>query len=226
MIDKLAKEIEEKYSIKAVAMQLDLSDEDLYQKISSATEDYEVGLLVYNAAFSKIGSYFELPIDQHMQITNVNCRGPVILSYHYGNLMKARGCGGIILMSSLTAFQGSPVVAHYGATKAFNLNLAEALWDELKPYNVDVKAITASATATPGYLDQTPPYEKIKGLKPKIMSPEAVAQEALKKLHRNKPFIIPGNFNKIIAFMISRIFSRKMAIKIIGSVNRKMYGEV
>jgi short-subunit dehydrogenase len=226
LLDDLATEIESKYSVKAIALQLDLSDKELLQNIANATKDYEIGLLVYNAAFSKIGSYFDLPIEQHMQITNVNCRGPVILSYHFGNLMKKRGHGGVILMSSLTAFQGSPVVAHYGATKAFNLNLAEALWDELKPYNVDVKAIAASATATPGYLNQTPPNEEIKGLKPKVMTPEAVAEEALRKLHRNRPFIIPGAFNKVIGFLMSRIMSRKMAIKTIGSVNRKMYGEV
>ena len=63
----------------------------------------------------------------------------------------ARKRGAVILMSSLTAFQGSPFVSVYGATKAFNLALAEGLWAELQPHGVDVLACCAGATRTPNW---------------------------------------------------------------------------
>jgi short-subunit dehydrogenase len=46
-------------------------------------------------------------------------------------------------MSSLTAFHGSPFIATYGATKAFNLVLGEGLWFELRARGVDVLACAA-----------------------------------------------------------------------------------
>ena len=54
-------------------------------------------------------------------------------------------------MSSLAGGQGSPNIAAYAATKAFNAILAEGLWKELKPRGVDVLACLAGAILTPGY---------------------------------------------------------------------------
>ena len=48
--------------------------------------------------------------------------------------------GGIVLMSSLVAFQGVPRAANYAATKAYVQSFAEALRLELKPLGVDVIA--------------------------------------------------------------------------------------
>ena len=128
---------------------------------------------------------------------DVNCRAVVHLAHYFGSLMKKRKTWwNYVYESLLTAFQGSPVVAHYGATKSFNLTLQKRLWDELKPYNVDVKACVAGATETPAFMDRTPSSDDIKGLKPKIMSPDAVARECLRKLHRNKPFMIPGTYQQ------------------------------
>ena len=63
-----------------------------------------------------------------------------------------RGRGALVLLSSLTAFQGSPFVATYGATKSYNLSLAEGLWAELRGHGVDVLSVCAGATATPNLL--------------------------------------------------------------------------
>jgi short-subunit dehydrogenase len=43
-------------------------------------------------------------------------------------------------MASLSGMQGAPWLASYGATKAFNIVLAEGLWYELKSKGVDVRA--------------------------------------------------------------------------------------
>jgi len=42
------------------------------------------------------------------------------------------------MMSSGSATQGVAYVASYAATKAYNLILAESLWDELREHGVDV----------------------------------------------------------------------------------------
>ena len=63
---------------------------------------------------------------------DVNCRAAVGLMHSFGGKWRQRGRGGIIVMSSLAAFQGSPLVSVYGATKSFLVSVAEALGDELK----------------------------------------------------------------------------------------------
>ncbi|MBK7408914.1 MAG: SDR family NAD(P)-dependent oxidoreductase [Saprospirales bacterium] len=65
--------------------------------------------------------------------------------------MIARGSGGIVLMSSLAGSQGSPKIATYAASKAFNTILAEGLWEELRDKGIDVVASCAGAIRTPGY---------------------------------------------------------------------------
>ena len=60
------------------------------------------------------------------------------------------------LLSSLSAGQGSARLAAYAASKAFNLVLAESLWDELRADGVDVLAVRPGATRTPGYERSAP----------------------------------------------------------------------
>src|SRR6202008_3863550 len=57
--------------------------------------------------------------------------------------------GGIALVTSGPAGAGGARLATYGATKAFDLLLAESLWAELGPLGVDVLAMVLGATATP-----------------------------------------------------------------------------
>ena len=52
--------------------------------------------------------------------------------------MVARGRGGIVLVSSGGGLVGAPNMVAYGATKAFDMVMAEALWAELHEQGVDV----------------------------------------------------------------------------------------
>ena len=118
--------------------------------------DREIGLLVYNAGLADVGPFYKKDsgLELEQKRIAVNVTGPLVLSYHFGKPMLARRSGGIILMSSGSGLQGSPYYAHYSATKAYDITLAEALWGEFKPYNVDVLACVAGmtlSTAASGY---------------------------------------------------------------------------
>ena len=86
---------------------------------------------MFNAAHAPRGGFLDLTLGDQLRSVDVNCRGPLTMAHVLGRRMAARGRGGFVLMSSLTAFQGSPFIATYGATKAFNLVLGEGLWFEL-----------------------------------------------------------------------------------------------
>jgi short-subunit dehydrogenase len=122
-------------------------------------------------------------------------------------------------MSSLTAFQGSPFVTTYGATKSFLLSLAEGLWYELSPHGVDVLCVLAGATRTPGYLRQ-----RAQGGAPGELEPEQVAREALAKLGR-EPSMIPGRFNRLASQLLRRVLPRRAAIRMMGAQTQKLTHE-
>ena len=87
---------------------------------------------MFNAAHAPRGEFLDLTLADQLRSVDVNCRGPLTMAHVLGKRMAARRRGGLVLMSSLTAFQGSPFIAAYGATKAFNLVLGEGLWFELR----------------------------------------------------------------------------------------------
>jgi uncharacterized protein len=151
-------------------------------------------LLVYNAASSIIAPFFECSLHEHLGEIDTNCRASMALADVLGQQMLARKRGGIILMSSLSAFQGSALIANYTATKAYNLVRAEGLWEELGTSGIGVLACCAGATSTPNYLASMP--ASCSGVRASIMTPEAVVAETLAALGQ-QPTVIPGGFNRL-----------------------------
>src|SRR5690349_14685234 len=146
--DKLravADEIAAKHGVEVHTLALDLADPDLASRVREGVGAREVGLLVYNAAYSHVGGFFEQSLDVKLRMLDVNCRGPIVLCHELGAPMRARGRGGIVLMGSLAGMQGSPRLATYAASKAFDLVLAESLWGELRGHGVDVLACVAGS---------------------------------------------------------------------------------
>lgn len=196
-------------------VELDLASPELEPALR-AINRHEVGIVVWNAALSVMAPFLDTPLEQHRRMLDLNAKGPVTAAHVFGEAMAARGRGAIVLLSSLTAFWGSAYLATYGATKAFNLSLAEALAVELGPRGIDVVACCAGATSTPGF---TALVAGRKG--PRAMTPEAVARHTLAALHR-RGAIVPGAFNAFAQWLMSRLFPRRLAIKIMAGETRKL----
>jgi NAD(P)-dependent dehydrogenase (short-subunit alcohol dehydrogenase family) len=65
--------------------------------------------------------------------------------------MRQRGQGGLLLVNACACYGGGSFLAIYTAVKAFQLNFAESLWAELRPYGVDVLTLVLGKTDTPAY---------------------------------------------------------------------------
>ncbi len=215
----LAREIEARFAVKARTVTVDLAQADLIAALAQATADLEIGLVVYNAAYAPIGSFLAIDLAQHERSIDLNCRGPLALSHHYGSSMAARGRGGLILMSSMSGLQGTALLSTYAATKAFDTVLAEGLWAELKTRGVHVLACVAGATRTPEY-ERTQPQDA--GSLARPMEAEQVALEALAGLGHG-PTLIPGRLNRAVASAM-RLVSRGQATRFISNATRRMYG--
>lgn len=197
------------YDVDVIAIAADLTDVHGVKERLRRLE-VSIGLVVYDAAYAPIGRFEDVTEDQLARAVAVNVRAPLLLVKALSDAMIERGRGGIVLMSSLAGSQGSPNIAAYAATKAFNAVLAEGLWKELKPRGVDVLACLAGAILTPGYQDAA-------GAKPAPGTLEAsqVAEQTLNALGKG-PIVIPGAVNQVSRFILTRLLSRRAAIAIMA----------
>ena len=219
-LESLAASIARDHGVETLPLSADLATPGVAAEIAAALGQREIGLLVANAAYSPIGRFVDSPLEEQERALAVNVAAPLALAHRFGAGMARRGRGGIVLMSSLTAFQGTAMIATYAATKAFNLVLAEGLWDELRERGVDVLGCVAGATATPGYLATTP--RRPSRFSPKAMDPDAVAEEALGRLGTT-PSIVAGRANRAVSLFMARLLSRKRAVTTIGRATRRLY---
>jgi uncharacterized protein len=213
-----ADQISLKYNVGVIPIACDLGSPDAIDQIRAATSGMAVHCLVYNAAASSIGGFLDIPLADQLRIAEVNMISPLKLVHEFAKPMIGAGRGAVILMSSLAGFQGSGYLAAYAASKAFNRILAESLWFEWKSKGVDVIACCAGATGTPNYFNSKPGKT---GIKPQ--APEEVVKECLRKIGKT-PSFVSGTSNKLASFLMQHIFSRKMAINLMGNTTKKMYG--
>ncbi|MEK6796733.1 MAG: SDR family NAD(P)-dependent oxidoreductase [Spirochaetota bacterium] len=217
VLEQRAHELSLRYGIGVRTLSIDMGKSGSAEHIDKATASLDVGVLVYNAALSLIGPFLDHPLDRHLVEIDVNCRSPLSLAHRFGKRFVKQGRGAIVLMSSMSATQGSPYIANYAATKAYNLALAEGLWYEFALHGVDVIASCAGATDTPNFRKSSP-TSAMGALPPKV-----VANGTLRMLGRT-PSYIPGRVNRLLAFIMRRILPHKFAVNVMGNTLSSMYG--
>ncbi|MGB8490045.1 MAG: SDR family NAD(P)-dependent oxidoreductase [Bacteroidales bacterium] len=213
-------ELAGRHKVEVQCIPSDLSEIDAAKSIEKKLNGKTIDLLVCNAALSPIGPFDKTENELISRAARLNMITPMDLVHSLSAGMLERGRGAIILMSSLAGFQGSGYLAVYAATKAFNRVLAESLWYEWKNRGVDVIACCAGATSTPGYINSRP--GNVSAFAPRVLAPDEVVNECLRKLGR-QPSVITGRGNRVASFVMQRLFSRKMAVSIMGDNTRKMY---
>jgi short-subunit dehydrogenase len=219
-LQQFAASLEKRYAIRTICISCDLSHENATLQIEEALNGIEINLIVYNAALSYIGPFIRNSPENHRHMAQANMITPLNMLHTFGGKMLSRGCGAIVLMASLSGFQGSGFLSMYAATKAFNRVMAESLWYEWKDSGVDVIACCAGATSTLNYIETQP--EKTSFLAPRVQTPQEVAKECLERIG-SQPSFISGRGNRIASFFMQKIFPRKTAITIMGDTTRKMY---
>ena len=216
----LASSLEADHGVQTRSITLDLTDDDMAATLATATADIEIGLLVYNAGATHGAVRFhDEPADKALNLVRLNCVGPVQLTHHFGKLMRDRERGGIILLSSVSSVSGSARTAAYSATKAFDVNLAEGLWAELKPRGVDVLALIAGATNTPA-MERSGAL--IGGTEFPGMDPDDVAREGLAHL-ADGPTWVAGDQNRANYDML-RSLPRADVVGFMSAGARTIYG--
>jgi short-subunit dehydrogenase len=189
---------------------------DGVERTLAACQGKDIGLLVANAAVAPRGAFLDADPDELIAAIRVNVEAPVRLARALGPAMRTRGRGGIVLVSSLSSLNGTPMFSTYAGTKAFLRVQAEGLWDELRDHGVDVLAVVPGTMDTPGFRSSS-----AKG-GPAPISPEKVSSRTLEHLGEG-PVLFPVLRDRISALALTRLLGRRQAIRITGRMTRKMY---
>jgi short-subunit dehydrogenase len=152
VLDEVAKSIRADCGVEAQAVAIDLAESDASDQVIRACAGLEIGLLMYNAgADPDSRPFLDTTIEFSRAMLQRNCVVPMELCHHFAPAMVDRGRGGIVLVSSAGGLYGMQNMVTYGATKAFDIVFAEALWTELHGKGVDVLALVLAATDTPAF---------------------------------------------------------------------------
>ena len=203
-LEHLARHLEKKNKVRVETITADLSRPDFMSLIHPATKTREIGLLVNNAGFGIGGNFLEHDLERELALLNVNCRAPLILAHEIGRKMAERRRGGVIFVSSVSAYIPTPFEAGYAASKAYDLFLGESLWYELRQQRVDVLSLCPGSTMTE--------FHETSGTRAfAAMAVEPVVALALKKLGK-QPSVIAGWHNRLLVSSTKMIPRRIMTI--------------
>ena len=213
VLEELGSELRRAHGVETLVIASDLATLPGAQEVLDQTAALDVGLLVAAAGVGTSGPLLNAHMPDELQMLSLNCRALLVHTHGFGRRFVERRRGGLLLMSSLVAYQGVPYAAHYAATKAYVQSLAEALHVELAGTGVDVLA------CAPGPVHSE--FASRAGMQfGAAVSAEQVASGSFRALgHRGTA--APGLLTKLLTYSLAPL-PRVLRTRIMGRVMRGM----
>lgn len=209
-------QIRKRYNVEIKLVSADMSEQADIDLLIKEVHNLDIGLVILSAGYGTSGLFVHSSIHREINMIRVNCESVLTLSHYFAQRMSAKGKGGIILLSSIVAFQGVPNAAHYAATKAYIQSLGEALAIELKPFGVDVLSAAPGPVLT-GF------GARANMTMGKSLKPAEIGEPILKALGR-KNTVYPGLLTKLLVLALSTV-PRKIKVRIMKKVMAGMVNE-
>ncbi len=221
-LENVARELRERYNVAVHTLCIDLAERSAAKTIFDHTESngWQVDILICNAGMLLFSTLVNTAPERLATIVDLHCTTTTLLCRYYGEKMKERRKGRILIMSSSTAWLPYPTISHYGATKAYLKSLASALWYELHRYGVSVTAVYPGAVDTPFYkLSDKMRRRFVKlGI---MMRPETIAKRGVRAMMRGRRRLVPGLFTKLIVAICAILPARVLDLFLrIGPIKR------
>jgi len=189
---------------RAIAVRTDVTDPDSCAAMVQAAVDRfgTVDILVNNAAIYDgltMDAFEDLDIALWDRVLAVNVKGTWLATRAVAPLMKAKGYGKIVNISSTVAYIGPPLLLHYVASKGAVVAMTKALAKELGEYGIRVTALAPGMTFTEATEHLLPDpimgdmFMEMQCLKEK-MQPEHVVPALLFLCSSESDFVIGQNW--------------------------------
>jgi short-subunit dehydrogenase len=225
-LDEVAAGIADRTGAQTRTLAVDLAKKDATATIAAATDDLDIGFLVYCAgADANFEPFLANPIETAEAMVHRNCVVPMQLCHHFAPAMVDRGRGGIVIFGSGAGLAGGPNMVAYGATKAFDMVFAEALWSELHDKGIDVIGLILGKTNTPS-LRRLEHARGVLGSEDEAPSDASsvddVVREAFENLG-NGPTVMAGDMMRFAAQTLGSL-TRNEAVKLVTQAQAAVMG--
>jgi short-subunit dehydrogenase len=218
-LEQLSGALQRKYRVRTAVVPADLAEPGAAERMwEEAGRGREIHLLVNNAGFGAKGRFAELDRERQAGMVRLNCTALLELMHLALPGMRARGEGGIVNVASIAAFQPIPLLATYGATKAFVLSLSQAVAEETRGSGVRVVALCPGPVITEF---QEAAGTVVTERTPGLRSPEEVVEAALEALEEGRDTVVPGAVN-YLGTVAARVFPRSWVIRAAKVLMRRL----
>lgn len=209
-----------KCNVEVKILSLDLSKSEDIQGLFNYVEmnKLNVNILVNNAGIGTFGDFSEIEWVKEEALIDINIKVLTKLTKYF--LPKIIECknGGILNVASTAAFCSGPRMAAYYASKAYVLNLTEAIYEECKDSGIRISCLCPGPVKTT-FQDKAG-IKKSESAKKYLMDAEEVAKVSYKDFKKGKLIIIPGMKNKLLVIG-NKLLPRRISRKIILKTNKK-----
>ena len=218
VLEATSKRLRSAYGVRVEVSHADLTSHADRVALMSACADRVIDVLINNAGLGMLGAFANLSLERQLGLVELNCAAVIELSYALLPGMLSRGVGGILNVASTAAFQATPMMATYGATKAFVLSFSQALSVECRRSGVEVMALCPGPVMTNfslGFSDERVERRMFA----QAPTAESIAPRGLDAFAAGRMIYIPGSSNRVVAFA-SRILPRGLMATIVGRALR------
>lgn len=212
-LDEWADELQNTYGIKTWTFCADLTDPDgperLHEEVIKTVG--EIHTLVNNAGMCWFGNFHEMPFERLEKMILLNSMAYAKLSLKFLDPMIKRDEGGILNVSSISAFQAGPMFGVYAATKSFIQSLSEAIRMEL-PYKSKVIVSTLNPPFMNTHLIEDSGIPNNVAIKASLgyTSVEKVAKLGFNAFKNGKNRYVPGFYNRIFYKEITKFLPQSV----------------
>ena len=171
-------------------IELDLSKNESIAEYGKMLEEEkpQVVALVNAAGFGKFGKFEDIPLEEQMNMIDLNCKALMAMTHITLEYMPEGSR--VYQLGSLSAFQPVPYIATYGATKSFVLSFSRAINKELEKRKIRVIAICPGWVKTE-FFDRAVKDDTIKYYN-KFFNSSDVVRRAVYDMYRGKDVSVIG----------------------------------
>ena len=199
----LAGEARERYGVQAAYWVGDLSETDAPQRVFNWVTELNAPLqvLVNNAGYGMSGVFLEQNFDRLENMMRLNMLNLTAFIHRFAALLQMQKRSFILNVASTAAYQATPGLSTYAATKTFVLALSRGLNQEFKRSGLSVTCICPGPTNTAFFERADLGAKGLEQVKKVHMESHDVARIGVEAMLRGKAEVVPGLQNKSVAFL-------------------------
>jgi NAD(P)-dependent dehydrogenase (short-subunit alcohol dehydrogenase family) len=199
-LDALVREIE-RAGGRALAVAGDVTRESDLRQVARAAMDQFGGIdtWVNNAAVYLQGPVDDTSLDEYRRVLEVNLLGYIAGTKCALEVMRPRGTGGIVLVSSIVARRAAAYNSAYSASKMALDGFAQALRTELWGSDIAVSTLYLPSVDTPVYRHSRGKLGTVPKPPPPVGDPMQAARAIARLCERPQPELVLGGFGRLYA---------------------------